>query len=522
MSSSRRRLCYSLALASMALSLASCVDERVVYRDRPIFLEPAPAALDFLGYANPDRAEAKLTVCGQCHVGQQMTWERTGHAFAWAGLQAAPNIQPFCAACHTVNSLGNIAGPAGDAVGGYVAVNDARYHDVQCESCHGPGLPHVRNPSIRANHPQAPITVGTDLTFGCGQCHTGFHQPFVEEWAASPHGNVTATAALRQDDAGGCWSCHSGEGALRKFGVRSNYLEREALVERNEGFAHITCAVCHDPHSNEFEGQLRFPSHTGNIETHICAQCHNRATVPGVGPRGLAVHTPEAPLLDGVLHTVGWVPPGTVHDVDQIRGSHAGEANPRLCSTCHVVAYDVGDPATGLTFRSVGHSFRPIPCVDANGVPTDDDTCPLTAVARDWRGCTNGCHGSETAAASVTNSALTLNLSLVRQLYSMLRQIDPNLAGPGGPIDPTNPQFTVAEGAYFNLQLAHHGTPLHQNNFNVSRADSLRALAPSTVHNPFLIRSLLVWSIEAVQSEYGVSPDPAFDAQALLQGIPIR
>jgi predicted CXXCH cytochrome family protein len=520
MNATGSRLSLSLIVLAAALSMASCVDERVIFRDRPVFLEPAAAALDFLGYANPDR-EDNLTVCGQCHVGEQSTWQTTAHASAWAGLQASSNVQPFCEACHSVTSLGNVAGPEGDAVGGYVATNDARYHDVQCESCHGPGLPHVRNPSIDEAQPRAPITVGTDLAFGCGQCHTGFHQPFVEEWAASPHGTVTEFAAVRQDDQGGCWACHSGEGALLKFGVRADYLEKEALVDRNEGFANITCAVCHDPHSNEFEGQLRFPSHTANIETHICAQCHNRAAVPGTGPRGLSIHAPEAPLLAGELHTVGWVPPGTEHDVDRIRGTHGSAANPRLCSTCHVVPFDIVDDATGLEFRSVGHGFRAIPCIDANGVPTGEENCPLTETARDWRGCTNGCHGDAGAAVSVTVSAAGENLRLIRDLYRMLREIDPNLAGPGGPIDPTNPQFTVAEGAYFNLQLAHHGTPLHQENFNISRADSLAAVAPSAVHNPFLTRALLTWSIEAVRDEYGVSPSPAFDAARLMSGIPI-
>jgi hypothetical protein len=518
----RSRVVLSLLVVTAALSMTSCVDEQIVFRDRPIFLEPDPTALEFLGYANPERND-KLTVCGQCHVGQQTTWQATGHAFAWAGLQQSDHAQAFCEACHTVNSLGNVAGPDGQAVGGWVAVNDARYHDVQCESCHGPGLPHVRNPSAEAAHPQAPITVASgDMTFGCAQCHSGFHHPFVDEWSESAHGNVTSYAATRRDNAGGCWSCHSGEGALQKFGVRSNYLEKAALVDRNEGFAHITCAVCHDPHSNEYEGQLRFPSNTGNIDTHICAQCHNRATVPGVGPRGLSVHSPEAPLLDGVLHTVGWIPPGMEHDVDQIRGSHAGEGNPSLCTTCHMVPFETFDPQANRTFFATGHSFDAIPCVDANGIPTGGTNCPLTVTARDWRGCTNGCHGSETAAVSVTNSALTLNLSLVRDLYNMLRQIDPNLSGPGGPIDPTTAQFTVAEGAYFNLQLTHHGTPLHQDGFNVTRADSLAALAPSTVHNPFLIRSLLVWSIEAVRSEYGVSPSASFDPVSLLEGIPFE
>jgi predicted CXXCH cytochrome family protein len=326
-----------------------------------------------------------------------------------------------------------------------------------------------------------------------------------------------AVAAIRQDDAGGCWACHSGEGALRKFGVRSNYLEKEALVDRNEGFAHITCAVCHDPHSNEFEGQLRFPSNTANIETHICAQCHNRATVPGVGPRGLAVHAPEAPLLDGELHTVGWVPPGTVHDVDRIRGSHGGEANPRLCSTCHVVPFDIGDPGDG-------------PDVPVRGPRLPGD--PLRGRQRDpdHRGELPAHPRPATGAAAPT--AVTARPARRRASpVGAVAQPEPGPGPvpdappdrpepgrPGGPIDPTNPQFTVAEGAYFNLQLAHHGTPLQQDNFNVSRADSLAALAPSTVHNPFLIRSLLVWSIEAVRNEYGVSPSRASTRRPALRG----
>jgi predicted CXXCH cytochrome family protein len=515
-----RRVALSLLVVAGAVVFTSCVDERVVFRDRPIYLDPSPEALDFLGYANPARTESQLTVCGQCHVGQQSQWEGTAHATAWAGMQSAGNVQTLCHGCHSVTSLGNVAGENGAAVGGYVAVNDVRYHDVQCESCHGPGLPHVRNPSDHSATPLAPITVGTDLTFGCGQCHNAFHHPFVEEWSQSAHGNVTPYAATRRDDLGGCWSCHSGEGALRKFGVRANYLEREALLEQGQGHANITCAVCHDPHSNEFAGQLRFPSNTGSVEEHICAQCHNRAVVPTVGVRGLAVHAPEAPLLDGTLHSVGWIPPGMELDVDQIRGSHAGQANPRLCSTCHVVPFEVHDPAANRTFLSSGHRFQPIPCVDANGIPTGATNCPISATARDWRGCTNGCHGDATAAAAVTNSALATTLTFARDLYRMLRQIDPNLAAPGGPIDPTNPQFTVAEGAYFNLQLAHHGTPVHDPNYNVSRADSLRAFMPSTVHNPFLTRALLIWSIEAVRNTYGVAPAAGFNAASLLQDIP--
>ncbi|HSH45349.1 MAG TPA: multiheme c-type cytochrome, partial [Longimicrobiales bacterium] len=172
----------ALLLLAAVGTLVSCVDERVVYEERPIFDEPIAAAMDFLGYSDADE---KLTTCGNCHVGMQAEWEETGHAHAWAGLQASDHAQESCEGCHTVNSLGNLV--EGQA-GGYLAVEDERYQDVQCESCHGPGLPHVRNPD--AQQPLASIMVDIDGSNGCGECHSGAHHPFVDEWAESPHGNM--------------------------------------------------------------------------------------------------------------------------------------------------------------------------------------------------------------------------------------------------------------------------------------------------------------------------------------------
>jgi len=40
---------------------------------------------------------------------------------------------------------------------------------VQCESCHGPGLPHVQNPD--ASQPLASILAAQDAAAGCGECH---------------------------------------------------------------------------------------------------------------------------------------------------------------------------------------------------------------------------------------------------------------------------------------------------------------------------------------------------------------
>jgi len=67
----------------MLVALNGCVDEKIVYRDGPNFAAPPAAAASFLGYS--DEAN-KVTVCGNCHVGQQAKWKETKHASAFATL----------------------------------------------------------------------------------------------------------------------------------------------------------------------------------------------------------------------------------------------------------------------------------------------------------------------------------------------------------------------------------------------------------------------------------------------------
>jgi len=168
---------------AVLLVLGACEDteEILVEVERPFFEDPPAQAASFLGF---DDRDAKLTVCGNCHIGQQSEWEETAHADAWATLQASPGAQAFCETCHTVSQNGN----ATTAPGGWETTEDARYHDAQCESCHGPGETHVSNPD--ASQPQASIAVGTDLTTGCAECHSGNHHPFAEEWGRAAHSGV--------------------------------------------------------------------------------------------------------------------------------------------------------------------------------------------------------------------------------------------------------------------------------------------------------------------------------------------
>lgn len=452
-----------LSIVGLAL-LAGCVDEKIVYQDRELFEEPLSEAMSFLGYTDHD---AKLTVCGNCHVEKQGEWEETGHASAWAGLQDSGGAQVFCEGCHTVGQNGNLIAE----VAGYEATAEARYEDVQCEACHGPGLEHVTNPTD-ATVPLAALNVGVDATTGCGECHSDTHHPFVEEWAQSRHGDATPFKSFRERE--GCDGCHGGEGALRAWGVNTDY------IEKGQGdLIGITCAVCHDPHDPTNEHQLRWPIDSRNVDENLCMKCHQRRAVPDEANPSRGPHSPQGPLLLG--QDVGWIPPNFIYDDQLIRGTHGSEANEELCATCHVSSFTVTDPASGdHVFSATGHLFKPIPCLDpVTGIPTGDDSCGMNTTERTFQSCTSsGCHGSADAALSAMLIAQNRMANLVAELDGLLALV------PSTEFSTTDGRISVAEGANFNAGLGE--------------------IESSAIHNPFLTEALLTSSIDAVRAEYGL------------------
>ncbi|NNE44839.1 MAG: hypothetical protein HKN12_11585 [Gemmatimonadetes bacterium] len=472
-------------LALVVLLAPGCGDDQIVYRDRATFNPPPDESSGFLGYFEP---ETKMTTCGNCHIGKQKEWETTAHADAHAGLVDSGHSQEFCFGCHTVSDMGNDLAVAG----GWNVVQDPVYQDVQCESCHGAGFDHVNDPG--AAQPLPTLAVSETMDTGCAECHSGNHHPFAEEWLNSGHAQVVSFAAARES----CAGCHRGQGALEAWGESANYLEKDSAEHLP-----ITCGVCHDPHERRYEGQLRFPVDTSSPELHLCARCHDRRTVPDANSsHGLAPHSPETALL---LGDAGWFPPGSGIDQGLIIASHGSEGNPTLCASCHVYKFEVLDAETGeFVFASTGHSFKALPCLDSQGVPSGDDACNYNSMERSFASCaTTGCHSSEVAASSALTAA-TLRMELFSSdLLQSLTMVDPNLDSAGGEIDAGDPTFTVAEGAYFNYNLANHGG----------------SVIGSATHNPFLTEALLIASINAVFDEYGVRPSRAMDYRAELRKL---
>ena len=440
------------------VAFAGCTDTKTVFVERPLFDDPPANAAGFLGYGTEAGRTAGVTVCGQCHAGKQRDWESTGHADAWATLQDSGHGQEFCEGCHAVSENGN----ATTSPGGWTATADARYEDVQCENCHGAGDAHVGAPG--ASQPNASIAVGTNVDTGCGECHSGSHHPFLEEWTLSRHGEA-GNAGVRGRSS--CQSCHEGRGALDALGVNTTYLEQGGSVNQP-----ITCAVCHDPHGSPNASNLRFAIDVPNVDQNLCMKCHKKRAVPEIdNSRG--PHSPQGPLLLG--EDAGWIPPN--FDTSIVRGTHGSDQNQRLCATCHVNSYTITDPVTGeFVFNATGHLFKAIPCVDSQGLPTPDESCAFTE--RTFASCSD-CHDDTTAR--------TLYAVATQRIASRVSQLAAQLASvPSSEFDPDDDVLTVGEGALFNQKLGE--------------------ITSSAIHNPFLTEALLLGSMQAVQDEYGIAP----------------
>lgn len=489
------------AFALLALQfLGGCSSEKIVFRDREPFNQPADQASGFLGYFT---ASTKQTACGNCHVGTQRDWKSTAHASAYKTLADLPagTAQTLCYDCHTVGPNGNKT--TGNV--GYKAVKDTAYHDVQCEACHGPGFNHVKEPDLAANWPFARAgTTPTKET--CLSCHQGSHHPFAEEWGASGHAKIVDAAASRPLS-DGCPTCHNGKEVLKAWGVRTNYIERDQA-----GAMPTTCTVCHDPHGSPNGKQLRFAINTPDPEQNLCMKCHMRRFEPALNSSRLAPHAPQGAVL---LGTAGYRPAGFTYDEAAVLTSHASERNPKLCAGCHVQSFTVTDPTSNnFVFQATGHLFNPIPCLDAQGKPVADNSCAYTATARSWKSCTNsGCHADAAIAAQRVVGIRAEIATLADQIWvdtdhDEVIDAAPTDAGYLATLKATkaaewtvDAKITPAEGAEFNMKTVAE---------RYSNGDKSKG-----VHNPFLARALLSANINELKSAYGLAP-PSPAVRALV------
>jgi predicted CXXCH cytochrome family protein len=525
-----RSLSKKLSLLPVLLAAVltvGCTDTDIVYKDRDPFNPPADAASGFLGYYT---SAEQQTTCGNCHADYQAAWKETAHAEAYETLHSNPGAQDFCYACHTVNGNGNAAtNPIG-----YMKVQDSTYFDVQCESCHGQGLEHVQNVNQgKVIKPLARVSVGyrtryengvythevtADTAASCSSCHTGTHHPYVDQWAESRH----AYARVGYANRAGCGNrCHEGRGALEGWGVEPVWKEGAWSTSFDQNTTPITCAVCHDPHGGPNSSQLRFPINSTDENLNLCIKCHLNRAEPAP-PTGSSPHGPQGAVLLGFA---GYRPPNFVYDTARIYGSHASPtANAELCAGCHVQRQTINDASGAFQLQSVGHLFKPIPCLDSKGNPSSEPECAYTATARSWNACAkSGCHNTATVSANVFNATKNEVETLVSILWKDVGGA--SCGGGTGPcLDPyptdtgylpklkkaypnlwTGPELSEAEGCEFNTRLT---------------GGYDRAGHPDGsygAHNPFLYRALISSCISYLAGKYPeVLPAPPAEIQALI------
>lgn len=148
------------------------------YKDDPHFaamISEYKKALEMMSFA-PKAKKSSVdyigkTTCGSCHVEQMDQWKTTAHSNAFATLiENESQFDPECVVCHVVGyGIGN---------GFRDAKTTPAMADVQCESCHGPGIVHFRFHSsggAKGNAKEA--VLGPVAETVCTQCHKDDHDP---------------------------------------------------------------------------------------------------------------------------------------------------------------------------------------------------------------------------------------------------------------------------------------------------------------------------------------------------------
>ncbi|MGD8241092.1 MAG: multiheme c-type cytochrome, partial [Armatimonadota bacterium] len=256
------------------------------------------------------------TVCAGCHgvaktqsrnanggpEGAFDEWLQTGHAHAFQTLKdIGQHENPACTPCHTVGY---------GQESGFVSEQETPHLiNVGCESCHGSGAEHASDPT--ANPAAVPLSAEV-----CGDCHSGFHHPTAEQWSTSGHAEALETIQNHPYGQDSCLECHSVDVFLHEFLPGDPPVLRQANVAQEP----ITCVLCHDPHSEEYEGQLR------TEPAELCIRCHTTGdTLPGEDP-----HHPQREIFLGEG--------GVDANGDPLTGPNSPHTNAAAlrCIQCHV------------------------------------------------------------------------------------------------------------------------------------------------------------------------------------------
>ena len=194
---------------------------------------------------------------GSVHGAMRISAFEDGHATPFDGASIpqnplAPDADPIgaksCVACHTLEAT---QASHSLHVASFRASGSASAGPQgSCESCHGPGSQHAKNPAapgliIAFTHDsKTPIETQTHV---CLSCHVGGAR---QHWLGSVH----------QERGLGCTDCHNPMARLSAEGVLAN----DSINQ--------VCATCHQDIRAQFNRRSHMPLPEGQIS---CVDCHN-------------------------------------------------------------------------------------------------------------------------------------------------------------------------------------------------------------------------------------------------------
>lgn len=137
----------------------------------PLLPDPLPESYQIAGSA----------ACQECHPRDCQSWAASRHAHAWEPLvEHHAQVDSYCQQCHTTGF---------GLPGGFVSAGrTVERASVGCESCHGPALAHVKQPTSRT------LFVARDE---CLRCHDRDNSPdfaYDAYWEQIRHGEAQPAA----------------------------------------------------------------------------------------------------------------------------------------------------------------------------------------------------------------------------------------------------------------------------------------------------------------------------------------